>query len=271
MSMHVFQHDEIIDRTTRERISKRYKVVTRAVNSEFNASTSDTANSLYVGSYGRRTAISTSDVDIMVILPKSEYERYDGYNRNGQSRLLQSVKNAIQSSYPRSDIRADGQVIKIAFSDGMKFEILPAFKEIDWLEKITYAYPDTNMGGNWRSTNPKSEQEAMREKNSQTNHLLTDTCRHLRYVRDNYFRSYHLSGIVIDSFVYIAMGSWEWATAGTSTSAPGCYEGVLLDYWEQTFAGYCPSPLYAPGSNDTVAMEGSNECLGKVLRYIADI
>ncbi|WP_409997343.1 SMODS domain-containing nucleotidyltransferase, partial [Campylobacter jejuni] len=68
-----------MDKPTRESISRRYKVVTRAVNSEFNGSNSDTANSLYVGSYGRGTAINTSDVDIMVILPKSEYERYNAY------------------------------------------------------------------------------------------------------------------------------------------------------------------------------------------------
>lgn len=29
-----------------------------------------------------------------------------------------------------------------------------------------YTYPDTNMGGNWRSTNPKAEQEAMKIKMS---------------------------------------------------------------------------------------------------------
>lgn len=270
MSMHISKHDGIIDRPTRESISRRYKVVTRAVNSEFNGSNSDTANSLYVGSYGRGTAINTSDVDIMVILPKSEYERYNTYGDNGQSRLLQSVKRAIQSSYPRSDVSADGQVIKINFSDGMKFEILPAFEENDiWNNRVTYKYPDTNMGGNWRSTNPRAEQEAMRKKNIETNHLLTDTCRHLRYVRDNYFGSYHLSGIVIDSFVYTAMGSWKWVSTSESTSAPGSYESILLDYWEHTLA-YYPSPLTAPGSNDQVSTEKSCECLGKVLHRICD-
>jgi hypothetical protein len=125
------------------------------------------------------------------------------------------------------------------------------------------------MGGNWRSTNPKAEQKAMRKKNIETNHLLTDTCRHLRYVRDNCFGSYHLSGIVIDSFVYKAMGSWKWASAGEPTSAQGNYESILLGYWEQTLAHY-PSLLTAPGSNDQVSTEKSYECLGKVLHLICD-
>ena len=54
--------------------------------------------------------------------------------------------------------------------------------------------------------NPKAEQEAMAQKNRYSNGLLYDTCRHLRFIRDNYFSSYHLSGIVIDSFVYNAIG-----------------------------------------------------------------
>ena len=100
--------------------------------------------------------------------------------------------------------------MKINFSDGMFFEILPAFKNWDG----SYRYPDTNMGGNWRSTNPKAEQDAMKNKNISSNGLLFDTCKHLRYVRDNYFRSYHLSGIVIDSFVYQAIGNWRWLSSG---------------------------------------------------------
>ena len=58
--------------------------------------------------------------------------------------------------------------MKINFSDGMFFEILPAFKNWDG----SYRYPDTNMGGNWRSTNPKAEQDAMKNKNISSNGLL---------------------------------------------------------------------------------------------------
>ena len=213
MSYLVKRHSGIIPLETRDIISNRYKTVTKVINKEFWDSSSDTQNSIYVGSYGRRTAINTSDLDILVVLPESEYNHFDALKGNGQSRLLQAVKNTIMNSYPRSDIRADGQVVKIAFSDGMKFEILPAFKNIDWFGNWdgTYKYPDSNMGGNWCSTNPKAEQEAMQKKNYESDGLLVDTCRHLRYVRDNFYSSYHLSGIVIDSFVYAAIGNWQWS------------------------------------------------------------
>lgn len=269
MSSLVTRNNHSIDKNTRSVISDRYKVVTKAVNTEFYDSSSDTTHSLYVGSYGRGTAIDTSDLDIMVILPKDEYERYDQYGNNGQSRLLQSVKDAVKSPYPRSDIRADGQVVKINFSDGMRFEILPAFERPALYGPTTYIYPDSNMGGNWLPTNPKVEQEAMRKKDADSNHLLVDTCRHMRYVHNTYFKSYPLHGIVIDTFVYKALGTWQWSNPGTQGEPAGSYEKVLLDYWEHTSA-ICPTPLQAPGSNDQVEIESSNECLGKVLHKMAD-
>ena len=138
MSSKVIRYDNIIPLETRQSIAKRYHRVTRAINQEFWNSASETAHSLYVGSYGRNTAIDTSDIDILVEIPEDEYNRYSYVKGNGQSRLLQAVKNAIQNIYSRSDVRADGQVIKIAFSDGMKFEVLPAFPQENWSGSILY-------------------------------------------------------------------------------------------------------------------------------------
>lgn len=261
MSDRVQKYGERISQEQRSRISLRYHTVTRAINCEFWDSVSDTAHSLYVGSYGRNTAVESSDIDILVELPNDQFDRFNNLSGNSQSRLLQAVRNAILSVYPRSDVRADGQVVKIAFSDGTYFEIVPAFK--NW--NGSYKYPDTNTGGRWKSTNPKAEQEAMAEKNRSSNGLLYDTCRHIRFIRDNCFASYHLSGIVIDSFVYRAIGNWRWLNNGESSSSPsGTYEQVLLDYYNQGLAW--GMNITAPGSNDTVSTSSSYECLGKVLR-----
>lgn len=263
----VIQNKEKISRDQRNTVSQRYKRVTRAINTEFWDSVSETDHSRYVGSYGRGTAINTSDIDILVELPKSEYERYDAHKGNGQSRLLQAVKGAIQTTYPRSNIKADGQVIVIDFSDGIKFEILPAFKHLDfWGEwNGKYDYPDTNMGGNWRSTNPKAEQDAMATRNKESNGLLYDTCKHMREIRDNHFKSYHLSGIVIDSFVYHNIADWHWIREGEAPSQHprGTYEKRLKEQ--------CPwsISLTAPGSGDVVDTSRSIDCLNKVLNYMS--
>lgn len=160
MCNYVKRHPDIISQEARSKISKRYKKITKSINNEFWNISSETCNSFYVGSYGRNTAISTSDIDILVVLPSAEFDRYNNLSGNSQSRLLQAVKDPIKLSYPNSDVRADGQVIKINFSDDIKFEILPAFRNYSG----TYIYPDSNLGGNWKPTNPKAEQEAMKKK-----------------------------------------------------------------------------------------------------------
>lgn len=262
----VVKYGEMISYDIRVTIARRYHTVTAAINREFWSINNDSQNSFYVGSYGRNTAIDTSDIDILVSLPEQSYKQYTYYGGNGQSRLLQAVRQAILAAYPSSNVRADGQVVKIAFSDGMQFEILPAFKNWDG----TYTYPDTNMGGNWQSTNPKAEQAAMRLKNQNSNGLLNDTCRHLRNIRDNHYSSYHLSGIVIDSFVYQAIGGWQW-TASTETyvTAQEDYETTLLNYFN-LHNMWGNMALYAPGSNQLVSVSNSIECLSKVLNYMAN-
>ena len=73
-------------------ISTRYKNITKRLNTDFWSTTSDTSHSLYVGSYGRNTAIhGTSDVDMIFELPYSVYLQYNAHLGNGQSSLLQAV------------------------------------------------------------------------------------------------------------------------------------------------------------------------------------
>ncbi|MCQ2294044.1 MAG: nucleotidyltransferase domain-containing protein [Bacteroidales bacterium] len=263
----VTKRGEVISRVQRSLISLRYRKITKAINTEFWGSTSETEHSFYVGSYGRGTAIDTSDIDILVELPKDVFQRFDAHKGNGQSRLLQAVKAAIESTYSRSMVRADGQVIVVTFSDGIKFEILPAFRHIVFgYWDGTYEYPDSNMGGRWLTTNPKAEQDAMKSRNEYSNGLLYDTCKHMRYIRDNYFSGYHLPGIVIDSFAYHYIKDWHWLSEGESPSdkPTGTYEKGLY----QT----CPScsfNLNAPGSEMKVDTSRCIDVLNKVLNFMS--
>lgn len=121
----VVKHEEVISAEQRSAISHRYKRITRAINRVFWGTESETAHSFYVGSYGRGTAINTSDIDILVELPRDVYNQYDRHEGNGQSRLLQTVKNAILDIFPRSDVRGDGQVVIIRFADGISLRFYP--------------------------------------------------------------------------------------------------------------------------------------------------
>ena len=278
MSSRVSKNNHSISQDTRSLISKRYKRITKAVNTEFWNSNSETTHSCYVGSYGRGTAINTSDLDVLIELPDDEYDHFTSLTGNGPSRLLQAVKEAILETYPNTDVRGDGQVVVVNFSDGMRFEILPAFHNLDWIGDWdgTYKYPDSHMGGNWMTTDPKSEQYAMKQKNdyNESNGLLFDTCKHIRYVRAQNYSSYHLSGILIDTFVYEAIRDWHWtrnAEEGSGQPA-GTYEQKLLDYYNGVVYNQFYSPiLCAPGSKMPVSSGKDWEVLGKVLNKMVEV
>ena len=177
-------------------ISTRYKAITRRLNTDFWNTTSDTSHSLYVGSYGRNTAIQGfSDLDMIFRLPYSMYEQYDQYKGNGQSALLQTVKNSIAKTYSTTVIGADGQVIEVSFTDGITFEIVPTFINTN----DSYTYPDSNDGGCWRVTNPKPEIEAIRTRNNDCNNNLVPLCRMMRAWKAK--KSVLMGGLLIDTLV----------------------------------------------------------------------
>jgi hypothetical protein len=185
-------------------ISYRYKRITRQLNIDFWNTTSDTAHSLYVGSYGRDTAArGVSDLDIGFILPSTLYMQYSSYSTNGQSALLQAVRRSIQKTYPVSESFGDGQVVVIRFDDGIKFEILPAFETSNG----TWTYPNANNGGSWKTANPRAEIDAISLRSSITNRNLKYLCRMMRIWRD--YCDVPISGYLIDTLAYQFIENYE--------------------------------------------------------------
>jgi len=189
--------------TTVSNVSSRYKQITKRLNLDFYSSTSDTAHSLYVGSYGRGTAIHVSDIDILFILPYSVYVRFNDYSGNGQSALLQSVKNSIATTYSSTSLGADGQVIKVSFSDGVVFEVVPCFENTDG----SFTFPDSNNGGSWETTNPRPEINEIRNKDVEWNKNLRRLCRMARAWKDTW--DVPMGGLLIDTLAYNFMKTWE--------------------------------------------------------------
>lgn len=186
-------------------ISTRYKNITRRLNTDFWTTTSDVSHSLYVGSYGRNTAIQGfSDLDMIFQLPYSVYTQYNGYTGNGQSALLQAVKSSIEKTYTTTSIRADGQVILVPFTDGITFEVVPAFINKD----DSFTYPDANDGGSWRTTNPKPEIEAIRTRNTNCNKNLVPLCRMMRAWKVEW--TVPISGLLIDTLAYQFIENYEY-------------------------------------------------------------
>ena len=187
-----------------EKIRYRYHAITKRINLDYYGITSDSQHSLYVGSYGRDTEILTSDIDMLVQLPYETYKRFDNYSSNGQSALLQEVKISIEKTFSVTKIKADGQIISVPFSDGINFEILPAFLNKDG----SYTFPNSNDGGSWKVTNPKAEIKAIQERDSRCNKNLKRLCRMARSWKEK--NNVDITGMLIDVLAYRFIDAWEY-------------------------------------------------------------
>ncbi len=228
-------------------ISQRYKAITKRLNLDFWDSDSDVSHSLYVGSYGRGTAIDgTSDVDMLFWLPSFRYERYDKYAGNGQSAMLQDVRNSMQKTYSSSKIGADGQVVVVSFTDDLTFEVLPSFVN----NANSFTYPDSNSGGSWRSTNPKPEIDAMYERDKACNWNLRLLCKMMRPWKNLW--SVPMGGMLIDTLAYTFIK--DWAHRDKSYLY---YDYMTRDFF-QYMSGQSPTQDYwlSPGANQRVYKDG---------------
>lgn len=227
---------------TASTIQDRYHRITKRINEDFYGINSDTLHSLYVGSYGRGTEISTSDIDMLVILPYEEYCKYNSYIGNGQSTLLQAVRTSLLKTYSTSYIKGDGQVIRIDFADGINFEIVPVFLNRDG----SFTYPDTHNNGSWKVTNPKSEIAALNLKNKETNKNLKRLCRMVRAWRETI--NIDIPGILIDTLAYNFIQNWEY-----NTTSYLYYDFMSRDFFKHLM-NLSPDQNYwvAPGSGNRV-------------------
>lgn len=92
------------------------------------------------GSYGRKTAIKGSDIDLLYILPDDKEWEINRKTYNGQSSLLQEIKDILLVRYPNTEIKGDGQVVVINFYK-YKIEVVPCF-----YNGYSFKYPDTHKG-----------------------------------------------------------------------------------------------------------------------------
>lgn len=178
-------------------ITTTCKEITKKLNKHYYDSVGDdTSHLFYVGSVGRGTAVkNTSDVDLIFNLPSEIYSKYNSYDSNGQSALLQDIKDILKERYPKTTIRGDGQVVVIEF-DLFTVELVPAFLQDD----VTFKYPDTHDGGSWKTTNPISEQKASQKCNELSNGLFCDFCRLIRAWKNE--QGISVGGLLIDTLIY---------------------------------------------------------------------
>lgn len=249
-----------LSQAQRGSISSRTASITRRLNNDFRSTASDTANRFYAGSYGRNTALaSTSDIDLMYVLPYSVYAQYDAYANNKQSALLQAVRASLNLTYPNSAVVADGQIVKIGFVDNIVYEIVPVFVG----ENECYVFPDSNSGGSWRSCKPKHEVNEFFKRDTESNGNLVVLGRMARAWRDN--NSVKMNGMLIDTLAYQFMAQW-----GYRDKSYLYYHYMTRDFFE--FLGQqdrSKDYWLAPGSHSRVARIGSFELRAREAHAVA--
>lgn len=228
----------IVDRAT---ISARYERITSALNGAFRNTDSKTANSLQIGSYGRRTGIKgLSDLDMIYILPKGAWERL----KNNPYNALSETKKAIGNTYPATDITVDRLVVVVEFF-GYVIEVQPCFEQDDG----SFLYPDTYRQ-KWLTTMPREEMSAVSEMDDATNGNLRDLCKMARAWRNKH--GLKMSGLLVDTLAYQFFGS----TNNYDTTSYASHDKMVLDFFSYLANEPADKSHYkAPGSGQNVRIK----------------
>lgn len=131
----------------------KYRGVVSCLNRHYFDSSSETENAFPVGSWGKSTVIRPPrDIDLYFVLPIDVYHRFQSYQLNRQSALLQEVKGALEATYPNTVMRGDGQVVVVRF-ESYSVEVVPAIA----LKNGQFWICNTHDGGSYKLTDPVME------------------------------------------------------------------------------------------------------------------
>lgn len=228
--------------------------ITKKLNEKYYETSSDEDHRLIVGSIGRETAVKgTSDVDVLFCLPDSVYERFNGYETNGQSALLQEVRNVLLERYPKTDIKGDGQAVVVNFADrDYTIDLVPAFET----NEGDYEYPDSSDGGRWRITKPIPEQEQSFKDNTLSNGNFQRYCNALRVWKESI--GFKFGGLLIDTLIhnYMIDSEIQNASNGYYDAITSIFEKLKEEKADQKY-------WLALGSNQQVDNTGNGAFVRK--------
>ena len=227
-----------------ETIRLRYGELTGALNRAFRTTDSKTANTLQVGSFGRRTGVKgISDLDMLYFVPKSHWNTY---KEAGQLSLLQTTKMAIVARYPKTKVKVDRLVVTVTYAD-FHVEVQPVFEQEDG----SFKYPDTKGGGSWKLTKPRVEMDAVSELDAAKNSNLRRLCKMIRAWRNKH--GVGMGGLLVDTLAYKFLDS----TVDYDTKSFLYYHHLSRDFFRYLAELPKQARYYAPGSNQHVKVKKS--------------
>jgi len=228
-----------VDQKTRG--AERKDAVVKALNAHYWGSTSNTANSTYVGSWGKFTRMRPPrDVDVLFTLPASVYNRFQLRSGNKQSQLLQEVKNVLSNTFDRTAIRGDGPVVIVPFT-AYSVEVIPAFSATAGGHLVCF----TDGGGHYERADYAAEAASIKNSNDTTKNTR-DLVRMMK--RWQGYCSVPIKSFYLELLAVEFLGSW--AHRGKSAT---WYDYMVRDFLE-FMIGKADGYLFAPGTYALLAL-----------------
>jgi len=162
-----------------------------------------------IGSIAKGTAIAPlSDIDFVFHLPVGTWKRFDDYQGNGQSALLQEVRGILLKRNPRTGIRGDGPVVVVEFTTGPNVEVVPAVlvsSDADLLH-VSCSVPVTKGGGAWEKADYGAEYDRVQRAQSDSDNQYGRLIRYIKAWRRHSGAT--LSSVLLEQMALDFMANW---------------------------------------------------------------
>ncbi|TQF27425.1 hypothetical protein UNPF46_30630 [Bradyrhizobium sp. UNPF46] len=223
----------------------KHKNVRSCLNSRYYSSTSETANSRLIGSWGKSLRIRPPrDVDVLFQIPYETYQRFEQRTGNKQSQLLQEVRDVLKARFSSTDVKGDGPAVVVPFQS-YKVELVPAVK----LTSGQFWICITKDGGSYKTFDPDAELEKLRASDQRSNGNTRALIRMMKVWQA--YCSVPLKSFHIELLAVNFLG--QWANYDKST--------VYYDWMVRDFFSYIKDKdwtyLYAPGTSESMLLDGS--------------
>jgi hypothetical protein len=160
----------------------KYDGVCKKLHDSYYSDTYTGSTKLLFGSYKTKTGVrplkDTQDVDVLFKIPEETFKKFDQYESNGQSALLQEIRNILNEKYTTVEgIYAWRKVLLVKFREGVhNVEVLPGYEQLDG----TFLIPNTENGGKWERFDLRGQLNQFYDSNNATNGLTADLIRMLK-------------------------------------------------------------------------------------------
>jgi len=225
--------------------AQRREATVRALNQHYYGTSSGTANSMYVGSWGKFTRIRPPrDVDVLFFLPPQVYDRFRMRVGNIQSQLLQEVRAVLKNRFLQTQIKGDGPAVKVPFT-AYDLELIPAFSTIG--EQCLVCI--TEGGGYFKVADYVAESRSIQSSNDSSNGDTRNLIRMAKCWQGHCavpIKSFWLEIIAVDF-----LATWPYKGKGE----------VFYDWMVRDFLNYMEtkanSMIYAPGTYEPMYIGNS--------------